>query len=84
MIIWGLITKKDLLGIQRLKRPPKIRKSPCKALFNVSLSDMSLEEDLNDYRDFAQKIPNAGVYALSASTLEVPGIIEVLVLSTFL
>ena len=33
----GLITKKDLLGIQKLKRPPQIRKYPCQALFNISI-----------------------------------------------
>jgi len=33
----GLITKKDLLGTQGLKRPPKIRKYPCEALFNISI-----------------------------------------------
>jgi len=33
----GLITKKDLLGTQGLKRPSKIRKYPCKALFNLSI-----------------------------------------------
>jgi len=33
----GWITKKDLLGTQGLKRPPKIRKYPCKALYNLSI-----------------------------------------------
>ena len=33
----GLITKKHLLGIQGLKRPPKIRKYPCEALLNISV-----------------------------------------------
>ena len=33
----GLITKKDLLGTQGLKRPPKIRKYPCQTLLNLSI-----------------------------------------------
>ena len=33
----GLITKKDLLGIQTLKRPPKIKLYPCAALFTISI-----------------------------------------------
>jgi radical SAM protein with 4Fe4S-binding SPASM domain len=33
----GLITAKDLLGTQGLKCPPKIRKYPCEALFNLSI-----------------------------------------------
>ena len=33
----GLITKKDLIGIQGLKRPPRVRKYPCEALFNLSI-----------------------------------------------
>jgi len=33
----GLITKKDLLGIQELKRPPAHKKYPCQALFNLSI-----------------------------------------------
>lgn len=33
----GLITKKDLLGTQGLKRSPRIRKYPCQALFNLSI-----------------------------------------------
>jgi len=33
----GLITKKDLLGIQTLKRPPKIRKYPCLSFSNISI-----------------------------------------------
>ena len=33
----GLITKKELLGIQTLKRSPKIRKYPCQSFFNLSI-----------------------------------------------
>jgi radical SAM protein with 4Fe4S-binding SPASM domain len=33
----GLITKKDLQGTQVLKRPPRIRKYPCEALYSLSI-----------------------------------------------
>jgi len=33
----GLIADKDLLGTQGLKRPPRVRKYPCQALFNLSI-----------------------------------------------
>ena len=44
---------------------------------NVSWSDMPIDISSGNFTEFAQKIPGADIYALSASTLEMPGIIEV-------